>query len=391
MTPGVYEVVIAGGGPAGCAAAIALARAGRCVLLLEKRRYPAHRLCGEFLSVEAAGLFERLGVGEAVQRCRPHPIHAARLVAADGASVRLALPGTALGLSRYALDALLLDRARAAGAAVRDGVAATGITGGLDGGFRVMTTAGPVRARVVLGAWGRRSRLDARLGRAFLRANHPYVAFKAHFEGVMPGGIVELHAFPGGYCGLSRVEGGRVNACWIARDTVLRAAGGRPDDMIRHTFGPQAMLAARFAALRRITPYEAVAQVSVAPREPFAGDVCLLGDAAGMIAPLCGDGMAMALQSGLMAADLLPAFLDGSVTAEAFRQAYAAAWRRTFGARMRLGRLLHHGLTSPFAPVSAGLYVLRRLPGLGDWLVRKTRGAPSAGPVTPGWRGAAGP
>ena len=374
-----FDVVVVGGGVAGSAAAIALAERGRRVLVVEKQRYPAHKVCGEFLSVEVEAALARLGVGAAIRAAGAHPITQTLVTAGDGAAFRASLPGTALGLSRYTLDTLLAARARDAGAVVREGVAVRGVTGDLDRGFVVETDAGSFGARVVFGAYGKRSALDRRLARPFLGAKSPFVAFKAHYDGLEIPGTVELHAFEGGYCGLSHVEDGRVNACWIARATALQAAGGRPEDMVERTFAQHPFLARRFAAMHRLTDrFYAVGPVAFTRKGVFDGDVCMIGDAAGMIAPLCGDGMAMALHGAALAVPPAVAFLEGRGTADGFRAAYGRAWHAAFAGRMRLGRWIHYGYVHPVA-AGIGLRVLHRLPALGRWVIRQTRGTVVSG------------
>jgi flavin-dependent dehydrogenase len=368
-----YDAIIVGGGLAGASAAILLAEQGRRVLLLEQQRYPVHKLCGEFLSVEVQEVFARLGVLAAVQEAGARPIRHTRLTTADGAVFEARLPGTALGLSRYVLDPLLVGRAQALGVEVREGCAVQAVQGGFHEGFTVQTGQGTFTARLVLGAWGKREALDRKLRRPFMQEQSPFVAFKAHFEGLDLGDGIELHAFPGGYCGLSPIEGGRVNACWIAHRTVLQADGGRPEAMMAGAFRQNPALAERLDRLRRVTGFCAVSQVRFARKETFCGDLCLLGDAAGTIAPLCGDGMAMALRSAELAAPPALAYLDGRHTPEAFRQHYTQAWEAAFTLRLRLGRWLHYGYIHPLLAGWA-LRALRQVPGVGHWLIRKTRG-----------------
>lgn len=369
-----YDVAVVGGGLAGASTALQLARAGFGVLLLEKQRYPVHKLCGEFLSVEVAGAFERLGVLDAVLAAGAQPIESVCVTTSGGAAFRAPLPGCALGLSRYRLDALLADAARSSGVEVRDGTAVRSVAGSLDDGFRVETDGGAAAARLVVGAYGKRDTLDRKLGRPFVAEHAPRVGFKAHYEGVDLGRVIELHAFRGGYCGLSPVEDGRVNACWICDAGVLKAAGGDPEAMIARVFAANAALAGRFAAMRRVSEaFEAVGQVSFARKGLFDGDVCMVGDAAAMIAPLCGDGMAMALVGAELLAAHAAAFLAGRASPEALRRGYAAAWRGTFGGRLRLGRWLHEALTVP-ALAGPGVRACRSFPALAAWLIRTTRG-----------------
>lgn len=370
----MYDAIIIGGGLAGCSAAVQLARLGHRVLLLEKRRYPAHKLCGEFLSVEVRAAFERMGVWEAVQAAGARPIRRAYVTTMGGASFEQALPGTAWGLSRYRLDPLLFEHASCAGAEVHEGQEVRLVSGSLDAGYTVEAASASYEARIVLGAYGKRDRLDGALGRRFLGEKSPYVAFKAHYEGMAFPDVVELHAFAGGYCGLSPVEGGRVNACWISHERVLKAAGGSPDAMVDRMSAANPVLSQRFARLRRVSEsYKAVSQVSFGVKGPFEGEICMVGDAAGTIAPLCGDGMGIALHAAERAVPLVDGFLKGGYSSSDFIRLYTEDWQQAFGSRIRLGRLVHYGYVHPVM-ASLGVRVLAAVPGLARWLIRKTRG-----------------
>ena len=178
-----YDAVVIGGGLAGCSTALQLARRGHEVLLAEQSTYPRHKLCGEFLSPEAQASFRRLGVLEAVHEAGASPINQTVLTAPNGTRSDHSLPDTALGLSRYQLDRLLFHRACAAGADGRSGTRVDSVDGTLEDGFTVTAGGNTVEARLVLGAYGRRGRLDRTLDRPFLDQQTPYVGFKAPQSG----------------------------------------------------------------------------------------------------------------------------------------------------------------------------------------------------------------
>lgn len=370
---GAYDVVVVGGGLAGCATATLLARAGLAVLVLERKRYPVHKLCGEFLSPEAQDVFEQLGVARAVADAGAAPIRRAALTAPSGARMETPLPGTALGLSRLRLDPILMAGVRQAGGEALDGLPVRSVDAE-GAGYRVSFAGGSVRARLVVGAWGKRSGLDGALGRAFVRQRSPLVGFKAHFEGDNVGDWIELHAFEGGYCGVSHVEDGRVNVCWIAHERALRAAGGSPDAMLAGPLRRNPHLADRLDRMARVTPrFEAVAQVSFRRKGVSHGGALMVGDTAAMITPFCGDGMAMALESATVAAPLLIDHLGGSLSRDALERRYAQVWRRRYALRLRLGRGLHEAFSRP-----RGADTLVRLgnalPAAARWFAAHTRG-----------------
>jgi len=372
-----YDVIVIGGGLAGCSAALQLARRGHAVLLLEKGTYPKHKLCGEFLSPEVQDLCGNLGVLEAMQAAGAHPIDHTRVTTADGVTFESDLPGTALGLSRYRLDQLLFEHAGAAGVDGRTGKRVRAVEGALGDGFTVSTRDEQFTGRVVLGAYGKRGLLDRTLERDFLQERSPFVAFKAHFEGVSMPGQIELHAFDGGYCGLSHVEDGRVNVCWIAHEDTLTASGGQPEAMVAHALAENDALADRLEKMTRVSDtFHAISQIPLVRKAPFERGVCMIGDTAGMIAPLCGDGMAMALHSATLAVPPASDFLNGHVTADEFRTRYAEAWHRDFSRRMQVGRWAHRGYIRPLLANTA-VQLCRLVPALGRWVIRATRGGGS--------------
>jgi flavin-dependent dehydrogenase len=377
----LYDVVVVGGGLAGCASAIRLAEDGYRVALCEARTYPHHKVCGEFLSPECGALLQQLSLWEAVQRTRPAAIHTAAITAPDGTTWSAPLPGTAVGISRYALDDLMAKHARAIGVDVREGTTVTQIDGNLTSGFclEARTAAGQstLRAKAVIGAQGKRSTLDRTLERDFLKQPQPFVALKAHFRGPPLPGRIQLFSFPGGYCGLSEVENGVANVCLLVRQEVFRQAGDGHEDAIGGFIGwmkgQNRLLDEWMRQADMLFPsWLTIAQVPFADKQVVVNDILMVGDSAGLIPPLAGDGMAMALQAGQMAAAMLNDFLAGRLAADALTRQYAAAWRGTFGRRLRLSRILQTLMLRP-GWLSPGLKLMNRIPPLGQFMMANTR------------------
>lgn len=355
----MIDVAIAGGGIAGSALAAILARAGRKVAVFEKDQFPRDKLCGEFLSTEVRRELAGLGVEQAVLAKKPAEIEKARFVAASGRAVEIDLGGTALGLSRRTLDALLFEHARASGASCETGVEVEHAT---------RSSLNGIEAKLVVCAHGRRGRLDKKLDRAFTRERHPYAAIKRHYRATSDAlrGLVELHAFDGGYCGFCFIEDGIVNACALVETA-------RADVRSIETASPS--LAARFSELEAIEGTEqAVAEIPFSMKETSKEGVLFLGDAAGMIAPLAGDGQAMALASARILAALIlahPPEAPGAIAAIA--RAWDRAWRAEFARRMLIGRALQAILLRR-VPAGAAIRVLDFVPALSSRLVKMTRG-----------------
>jgi flavin-dependent dehydrogenase len=377
-----FDAAIVGGGPAGCSAAITLAQSGAKVLLVEAKAYPHDKLCGEFLSPECAFYLDELDVASTLRQQGPAAIESVRITAPNGADWQARLPGTAWGLSRKSLDAALAHQAQAMGVTLREGTQVTQISGNLKRGFELETRCEgrtrDVQAGLVIGAYGKRASLDRVLERRFLQIDQPYMALKSHFWGPALGQVIELHGFPGGYCGLSEIQGGMHNVCLLVRQPVFKqVTGGHRDPIpsfITWMRSQNLHLEGWFQRAERVPEgWLSIAQVPFVKKRPLFNDILMVGDAAGLIAPLAGDGIAMALGGGRLAGQLGSRYLSGQMSAQALCHAYTAAWQHNFAARLRLGRWLQRLMLRPYL-LATGLGMLNALPGLGTYFVRRTRG-----------------
>jgi flavin-dependent dehydrogenase len=395
-----FDVTIIGGGPSGASAAIHLAAAGARVLLVEQKRFPREKLCGEFISPECLEHFGRLGVLGALEGAGGAGVSETVFYAPSGRG--LSVPSkwfgkgeVALGLSRAEMDARLLARAREVGVEILEEAAPSGVhveSGRVcgvslhaEGGARVC------RARVHLDATGRARTLTRRAARALgreerTRTHAPLVAFKAHLEGARgDAGACEIYFYAGGYGGLSPVEGGLSNLCFIARASDVRGHGGDAGRVVREVLMRNRRAAHTLADARPRTGWLAVALESFGRHEPApVPGLLAVGDAAAFIDPFTGSGMLMALESGELAARAvtrrLPELRRGEAAAfEALARDYAARYASRFDARLRLCGLLRRAAFAPAPLAEAAVVAL----GLSDRarrrLARATRRAPADG------------
>ncbi len=374
----MFDVIVVGGGIAGCSSAISLALNGKKVLLLEKGNYPSHKICGEFLSVEAADILERLGALAPTQQAGACPISEVLVTASSGRQWRGKLPGIAYGISRYSFDQILFNRSLQAGVEGRTQTNVLNVTGSLLEGFVVTTAVQEFRGRTVIGAYGKRSALSDAITQRRSDDSEEYVGFKQHFKGPGPDGVVEVHAFDRGYCGINKVENGTVNVCWLARRSLLTEFGGSHTAIIDQVMPGNAALYARLSSLMPIEgTFCAIGGVSLRRKETVVKDVFLAGDSAQMIAPFCGDGMGMALRTGEMTAELYLQYLDNKISELDLIEKYRTCWNREFNTRLALGRILQNIALSPKG-ADAALALLRWAPGVGQMLIAGTRGTSGA-------------
>ncbi|MGH9317517.1 MAG: NAD(P)/FAD-dependent oxidoreductase [Thermoanaerobaculia bacterium] len=335
-----YDTIVVGAGPAGAAAATMLARAARRVLLLEKDEFPRPKVCGEFLSSGALACLEELGARGPVEELNPERIERGVISWPGGPRVCFRVPAPALGLSRYRLDHLLASGARQAGAEVWFGARVLSVEGSEGRPFRVRLiraqTEEEVQSPTVIGAWGRWDALDRRLERGFLLRRARFFGWSRDYGGDTEwlAGQVRLYIFPGGYCGLSRVEGNKVNLAGVVSEKVRSRLPAGWTGILEHVRSSHRELD---TDLSRLAPgpvgFIGTGPVFFTAKPPTERGMLITGDAAGVLDSYSGEGQAMALASGILAAQCVERWLDGQAPRERLPDIYERAWRRRFGRR----------------------------------------------------------
>ncbi len=250
---------VLGGGPAGAAAALALRQAGEPVVLHEKSRFPRHKVCGEFFTAEMLPLLEQLGVAPDFLARAPARVTHAELHFGRTRR-RFQLPEPAFGLSRYAFDDLLLRAALARGAE--------------------LSSDEPDPSAVAIVAVGRHT--AAPRGRRVF-------GFKAHFEGPA-NDAVELYFFPGGYCGVCPIEGGRTNVCGLAEEGLLAHEDFRVDRLLGGL--------RRLAGMKPLTRWYLTGPLCFGPAPAVRPGALSAGDARCFVDPFTGSGLLAAVRTG---------------------------------------------------------------------------------------------
>jgi len=347
-----YDVVIAGGGPAGASAAIHLARHDVRVLLIEQKTFPRPKLCGEFISPECRQYFQRLGVGEAILGSAPALLSQTVFYSRRSQSVNIPSSwfgnGTALGLSRAVMDNVLLQTAKHAGVTVLENASVTDLLqeNGRVHGVRLKTGGREFEhtSLLTIDATGRAQTLSRKLSTSKRPGRAKHVAFKAHLENTdVAQGVCEIYVFSGGYGGLSTVEGELSNLCFIVSAAAVRRAHSDPEILLNETVKRNSRAAETLAVATLSSEWLSVALESFGRHYPSPTlGLLAIGDSAAFIDPFTGSGILMALESGELAAEVFVRLRDksGKVELAELSRDYTSAYRRHFDSRFRISALL---------------------------------------------------
>jgi flavin-dependent dehydrogenase len=362
------EVIIIGAGLAGLTAATELARGGRDVLVFEKHHLPRHKVCGEYLSLEVVPHLSALGIPLA----DAPRIEKFLLCSSMNSQVRSRLDPGGVGISRHALDYRVYQAALKAGVTFRwDPVEKVRFE---QGRFLVFSRDQTFKANQVLGAWGKRSSLDRALERPFFKASGPWLGIKMHYRASYPSDQVGLYAFKGGYGGLSVTETGAVNFCYLIHRDRFRDTPSLETCTTKLLEEHPSLQEVLDGAEPLFGQALSISNVYFGKKELCRDHVLMSGDAARLIHPLSGNGMAMAIRTGSLQAGLVEQFLSGALSdRKALETAYRHLWKKEFGPRLRVSAWLQGLLTNP-KRMELGIQLATRSPFLLRKLIRKTHG-----------------
>ncbi|MFB9079318.1 NAD(P)/FAD-dependent oxidoreductase [Flavobacterium procerum] len=364
------DVLIIGGGLAGLVAAIHLSKKKLAVTLIEKSAYPRHKVCGEYVSNEILPYLKWLDVD--VSELSPTSISKFEFTTNDGKTTTAKLPLGGFGISRYSLDHFLYQKAILYNCTIiQDTVTDIAFNNDL---FTITASSQVLTSRIVLGAFGKRSNVDQVLNRKFIYKKSPWLAVKAHYAGNIDDDLVALHNFNGGYCGVSKVENNIVNICYLA-DYVTFKKYKNIEEYQKNILYKNKHLKSIFEnSTLLFDKHLTISQISFENKQVVENHILMIGDTAGLIHPLCGNGMAMAIHSAkIVCEQLLDFFSNSEISREMLEKNYTREWKRHFGKRIFMGRILariliHKTVTNLLMSLAVSF------PGLLPFIIKQTHG-----------------
>ncbi|MBI3883660.1 MAG: NAD(P)/FAD-dependent oxidoreductase [Sphingobacteriales bacterium] len=375
-TTDTYDTAIVGGGLAGLSLSILLAKKGYKVILFEKEQYPFHRVCGEYISLESWNFITSLGID--LEKMNLPIIDRLHISSPNGNLLQHTLPLGGFGISRYTLDHSLAEVARSHGVIIKEKTKITDIIFN-NTFFSLKTNQQTYSAIITCCSFGKRSNLDIKWKRPFTIATknrlNNYIAVKYHINTDTPDNIIALHNFKDGYCGISKIDNDAYSLCYLTTADNLKKSGNiRVMEQTILSQNPHLKKIFRESKSIYKAPLS-ISQISFDAKKQVMNHMLMIGDAAGMITPLCGNGMSMALHGSKIAAEQIHLFFEGDSTREIMEKQYAKNWNCLFSKRLRAGRFIQRlfgnkWLTNRFIAIN------KKIPTLADKLIRQTHGQP---------------
>lgn len=332
------DVTIIGGGLAGLVAGIHLSKFGIKVIVIEKNNYPKHKVCGEYISNEVLPYLKSLDIN--IQNTDAVSISKLQFSSQNGKLLNSDLPLGGFGISRCFLDNFLKEIAIQNGCEViQDNVEQIIF----DKDEFIITTLKnkAYQSKIAIGAFGKRSNIDQKLDRTFIKKKSHWLAVKAHYNGHFDTNLVGLHHFKGGYCGISKVENNHINVCYIADYDSFKKSKNI-EDFQNHVLLQNPHLKDFFEKSEMIFDKPlSISQISFDKKKSVENHILMIGDTAGLIHPLCGNGMAMAIHSAKIASELVHSFLNNTIQSrQELERLYKKQWNINFKKRLKMGRIL---------------------------------------------------
>lgn len=366
-----YDVIIVGGGLGGLVSSIQLAKKQYKVLLIEKYVYPFNKVCGEYVSNEVKPFIESLGLN--LTQLGATNINRFQLTSIKGKSLETKLQMGGFGISRYTLDNELYKIAKSLGVNFMLNTFVEDIQKINETFFVETNTNKTFESKVVIGSYGKRGKLDKALFRQFPAQKQSFVGVKYHIKYDFPKDLIALHNFNGGYCGISAIEDDKYCLCYLSERNNVKQSGGvhemELEFMCQNPFLFDIFQNAEFLFERPLV----INEIIFTPKSAVHKNILMVGDTAGLITPLAGNGMSIAIRAAVIASELVSDFLEKKISREELERSYTTEWNKNFKNRLWRGRQLQKLFGDEFNS-NLAISTLKTMPFLLKPIIRATHG-----------------
>ncbi|MFZ4797694.1 MAG: NAD(P)/FAD-dependent oxidoreductase [Bacteroidia bacterium] len=373
-----FDCIIIGGGLGGLTLSIQLAKKGFKIALLEKETYPFHKVCGEYIAMESWNYLISCGVK--LPDLNLPRLEKLKISAPNGNYITHQLNPGGFGISRYKLDHLLAIEAKKIGVFLLENCKVNDVTKTTGNNYLVYSNFDTIQSKIIIGSFGKRSNLDIKLNRSFIQNKAKgldnYIGIKYHVKANLPNDVIELHNFKNGYCGISKIEDDRYCMCYLTTAQNLKKFDGNIKKMEENVLYKNPFLEKYFTTFESF--YEeplAISQINFSNKTQQENGIIMLGDAAGSITPLCGNGMSMAMKASKILSDLLPQYFENEINNTQLIEKYINLWKQNFSTRLFVGRKIQSVFGNE---IMTNLLIssLKPMPFLVNKLVSLTHGKP---------------
>ncbi len=373
----IYDCAIIGGGLSGLCLAIQLADKGLTVIVFEKNEFPMHKVCGEYISMESHQFLKELGLD--LNTWDLPYINRLGISSEQGFMLNAPLDLGGFGISRYTLDHELFKLAVAKGVTVVEHCKVQDVKHIKESPITVVETLnGNYKAILVCGSYGKYTPafVNEQSDYNTDKNSTNYIGVKYHIKTNLASDRIELHNFKDGYCGVSKVDKEWYCLCYLSNAKNLKNHGNNIKHMEENVLYKNLYLKHYFTQSEFVTPQPLIiSNIRFSKKQTHTHTMLLLGDAAGSISPLCGNGMSMGMRASKLLAGEIIAYFNEHRSKKLLLNNYAAAWNKTFNTRIKAGYYLQN-IFGKKTTTHVALKALNKLPGLTKKIISLTHGQP---------------
>ncbi|MDQ3051662.1 MAG: NAD(P)/FAD-dependent oxidoreductase [Bacteroidota bacterium] len=369
------RIAIIGGGIAGLSLSIDLRQRGFDVVLIEKGSYPRHKVCGEYISMESRAYLE--SVCPVLSKLQLPVIDQFKLSSTGDISYSTKLDPGGFGISRYLLELMLYNQATELGVVVMLNCKASHFM--LDeksGNYTITTNAGAIQAALICNASGRKSNFETQARTVTSLGNTNYIGIKYHVTLDRNPKLIEIHNFPGGYCGISSIEDQQACLCYIVNSEALKNSGNSIPNLERSVLFQNKELKKLFHYAQFKTAHPlTISGINFLIKSPVSEDSIFVGDSAGSIAPITGNGMSIALRSASALAETIDYYFSKGLPTKQLMRSYSDFWNKEFSSRIKLSRYFQKLSEYPLL-TNFTIRLMNSFPIIGRKIISQTHGQP---------------